>query len=700
MKKLVYLFISLFMCFSFASCLDIPDGKIDKIEKPTVKPEQPVEPGQPGEEEKPNIKEQFDCITIAEALELAAEAGTEGTAERYYVYGVIEEVENSTYGSMTIKDETGSIYVYGVYGKDETTRYDALDEKPVAGDEVVLYGKLKTYGETQEMDRGYLQAYTHVEVEIDDSDYAPKTVLEARKAEVGEKVKLTGVVARITYAYGMVPNGFYIVDNTNSIYVYGKDAAASVKIGNTVTVIGEKTYYILENEISAAEKHGYQGCCQIQNAIVLENDKKVSDFDKSWVQETTIKDIMETGLENNITTTIYKVNSLVKKVPGSGFVNYYFDDLDGVTGSYTYTSCSGSDFAWLDEFDGKVCTVYLSVINAKATAGGCVYRFVPILVTDENYKFDLKDAADFAIKYYVADQFLSTYEADPELEVLTTVENDLIGLTGVKVEYSSSNEKVAYFEEVEGKLYFHAGEAGKAVITVTATYEEYKSSKEIEITVDAPVEYETITVKEAINTPDDTEVIVRGVVLSSLVNQNGFYLIDETGVIAVTGLKEDIALLSVGDEVIVKGTKDHKVKEGYTGAGQINIYNSTILVNYYGNHDYSNSTFITGKTVEEFHELDCNEDHSTEIYVLKAIVIFEDKGYYTNCKLTSLDGSVSITLYSSSAKQYSFLEPFSGKEVEVELAACNWNSKTYYAGCVVSVTYDGQKVMNTLNFNE
>ena len=92
--------------------------------------------------------------------------------------------------------------------------------------------------------------------------------------------------------------------------------------------------------------------------------------------EYTIKEIMETPLSENMTTNIFKVNALVKKVPGNGFVNYYFNDIDGVTGSYTYTACNGSDFAWLDEFDGKICTVYLSPMNAKSTTSGCIYRFM------------------------------------------------------------------------------------------------------------------------------------------------------------------------------------------------------------------------------------------------------------------------------------------------------------------------------------
>ena len=110
----------------------------------------------------------------------------------------------------------------------------------------------------------------------------------------------------------------------------------------------------------------------MDDAIVISNDKGSADFDKSWITESTVKEIMDTPVTEDITAKIFKVNALVKKAPGNGFTNYYIDDIDGVTGSYVYTQCNGGDFGWLDEFDGKICTVYLVALNAKASTSGCV----------------------------------------------------------------------------------------------------------------------------------------------------------------------------------------------------------------------------------------------------------------------------------------------------------------------------------------
>lgn len=651
-------------------------------------------------ETESSIKDEFNCITIEEAISLATTAGENGTSEKFYVYGKIIEVSNSVYGSMTIEDETGSLYVYGVYSKDEETRYDELEDRPVVGDEVVLYGILKTYKNEPEMDRGYLQALKHNKTEVNINDYNSYSVSEARELESGEKVKLSGVVAQITYAFGEIPNGFYLVDNTGSIYVYDKDTAGQVRVGNTITIIGEKTYYILETEQTNANKYGYKGCCQIQDVTLVENDNEVTNYDKSWIEEKTIKEIMETDVSNNITTNIYKVTALVKKVEGTGFTNYYINDLDGTTGSYTYTACSGSDFAWLDEFDGKICTVYVSPINAKSTSSGCFYRFIPIEVVDEGYTFNESKGAEFALEYYANDQFIDKYESDPATLLLSSVNNELINLENVTLAYTSSNEDVIYFETTAKGVVFHTKELGVATVTITAKYKEYTAYSEIEIIVSTPIQYETITVKQAIDSADGTEVIVKGIVASSLVNQSGFYLIDETGVIAVVGAADDIALLSSGDEVIIKGTKSHKIKDGYKGAGQINIYNSTVLVNYYGNNEYSTKTFDDTKTLADLYNLSHLEDHSTDVYVVKAIIRVVETNYYTNIKIESVDGNTTLTLYCSSANQYSFLKEFDDKEVTLELAMCNWNAKDYYAGCVISVTYQGKKIVNTLNFNE
>ena len=643
-------------------------------------------------------KEEYPVITIAEALELCGEPGNV-TTERYYIRAIVDSILNPAYGQMRIKDETGTIDVYGTWSADGEIGYASFESKPVKGDEVLLHCILQNYNGTKEIKNARLIEFTPDAEKVDESDYTAMTIDEARDSAVETLVKVEGVVAQITYANGMKPSGVYLVDETNSIYVYDNDIAGQVSIGNKITVLGSKTYWILEKEQSAASKHGYNGCNQLEAATLVSNDKGYHEFDKSWIEETTVKEIMDTPVSEDITTTIYKVNSLVKKAPGNGFTNYYFNDIDGETGSYVYTQCNGGDFAWIDEFDGKICTVYLSVINAKSTDTGCVYRFLPVLIEDNGYTFNTDDAAEFAVKYYGVDQFAKVYEADPAMEMVTEVSSELLGFSGATLSYASSNEDVVCFTTENGVTTFHCGENGVAKVTITATYGEITYSEEVAIRVQEPIEYDALTVAEAITANIDTEVIVRGIVGPSVVNKNGFYLFGEDGsmiAVLVNDTAEFVGL-EIGHEIVLKGMRERYIKDdSYTTHGQTSIVDAEILVNYYGNHEYSTAKFVQA-TGQDFRALDVTVDYSTTVFVLTGKVEVTETAYYTSISFTS-DGQ-KITLYCSSANQYAFLKQFSGKEITLEVAACNWNDKTFWAGCALAVYTEDGKILNTLNFD-
>jgi len=476
------------------------------------------------------------------------------------------------------------------------------------------------------------------------------------------------------------------------------DAAQRVKIGNTVEIAGTKDYWILSDEQSSAEKFGYKGCNQLTDAILISNDNGNTAFDTSWIEATTVKDLLDTPVTEDITTKVYKVNALVKKVPGNGFTNYYFFDLDGETGAYTYTQCNGNDFAWLDEFDGKICTVYITALNAKSAASSCYFRLLPVAVIDEGFKFDLNKTAEHVLKYYAVDQFNPSYAANPELELITSVSSELLGFADAKITYTSDNEAAVKFTEKDGKLVLECLSEGKANVTVTVTYNGKSESQTVAIEVLAASTATGDTVKSAIDAAINDMVTIEGIVGPSLVNKDGFYLIDSTGLIAVV-VKDSATLadLQVGQKVVITGKRDRFHNGNGTWAGQTCITGATIDANFYGNHAYDTSNFVTDKTVSDFRNLDVTVDYSTTVFVFKATVVKVETQFYSQVKLS--DGKTEITLYCSGASQYSFLNQFAGQEITVEVAACNWNNKTYYAGCVLSATgADGVQVFNTLNF--
>ena len=640
------------------------------------------------------ISEGYEIITIEQAKAIAA-VTSDVTSERYYIHATVSSISNYTYGEMYIEDATGSISVYGTYSADGSLTFAQLEPKPYKGAEVLLYCTLKNFSGSLEVNNARLIAFKNKE--IDDSDYVDMSIDDIREVEAGTKVKVDGVVAQITYASGMVPNGVYLVDDTNSIYVYDGDLAGRVSIGNTITIMAEKAWWILADEQASAEKFGYKGCNQLDNAWLLANDEAVSEPNYNWVEETTVKAIMETPVTEDITSTIYKVNALISKSVGSGYINYYIDDLDGFTGSYVYTQANGSDLSWLEAYDGKICTVYLSVLNAKSSPTGCVWRFKVLKVEDNGFVFDKADAPQFAIDYHAVGQFAEKYTADPALELIASVSSELLGFENVAISYASDNTNVIYFEN--GVM--HTGSAyGTANVVITASLNGVTATKTIQITYEEAEEIDYITVAEAIATTPDTQVVVKGIIGPSVVNKDGFYLFSENGdVIAVLlKTKTDFANIEIGQEVILSGTRERYIKDdSYTSVGQTCIVDAEILVNNMGNHAYSTEKFITDSSIAEVANLDATVDYSTTVYVLTGTLTFPTGNGQP--AINDADGN-KVSFYCSGASQFSFLQAYVGQEVTLEVAICNWNSKTYWRGCAIAIRLaDGTKIVNSLNFD-
>ncbi|MBQ3203293.1 MAG: hypothetical protein IJB36_06610 [Clostridia bacterium] len=519
------------------------------------------------------------------------------------------------------------------------------------------------------------------------------TIAKARAAKAGSLVKVSGVVARITYSFGMKPAGLMLIDDTGSIYVYDANIASQVKVGNTITISGTKAFWVLDTEASNAAKFGYKGCNQIDSATLHAKSDNTSAFSTKGIPSATVKEIMDTPVTEDITAKVFKVTALVKKAPGQGFTNYYINDLDGTTGTYVYTQCNGSDFSWLDKFDGKICTVYLTPLNAKSSSAGCVWRFLPIDVKDEGFKPSSVNIAEHVVKYYGIPQFLTSYTGDPAMDLLSTVSGDLLQFKDAKLTYSSGDTKVATVSD----NVLHCLSTGKVTITVTGSYggKTYSEKITLNVTVSKPTE-QFPTVAEAIAAKVGDAVTVKGIVGPSLVNKVGFYLIDKSGVIAVETTKAVMETIEIGHEVVIEAKRGINTSGGKT-FGQTCLKEATIKVNYFGKHAYPTDAFKGEITVADFYALNVNTDYTTHVYTMKATVSLQETAYYTNLKLT--DGTNTITLYSSSANQYSWLKAYAGQEITVEIAPCNWNSKNYYAGCVLAViNADGSKTYNELNF--
>lgn len=713
-RKFLSLFLSVLSCATLVSC-----GEGNKTSAPSntgtvTTPSTPSAPSsKPSTDENNSSNEDEKKIyTIAELIAMMPSDGSV-TTERYYVKATIKSIDNADYGSMTIEDPTGTLSVYGTYSADGAKRYSELDEKPVKGDTVLLYRTIQNYqSKTPEIKSGWIIEFTKGTPSWSEDDYKEMTIGEAREAAVDSLVKVTGVVSRITFANGMKPNGFIIVGDNSSIYVYDNQIAIEVAVGNKITLLAKKTMFIASKEASSAKKFGYKGACQLIDGHLLSNDESTNDLDLSFAQEKTVKEVIETSPSANITSLIYHSNALIKRVQkeGQSFVNYYIDDLDGKTGSYVYTACDGKDFAWMDQYDGKICSVYYTALNAKSTSTGVLFRFLPIKIEDNNYQFDKAEAPKFAVEYYGLEQFDTSYSADPEKEMLTSVTSDLLNFGTATLSYSSNNTALAYFENGEdGKVIFHinSGSEGTATITVTGHLDgQTDFSKSMDIKITKPVDVSSaVNVKAAIDASKGTELLVKGVIGPSLVNKNGFYLIDETGSLAVVmNSTDEFNGLQIGQTVYIKGKRDlfASARNGTPSYFESCMTGCQIVKNEFGNEDYSTASFIKGKTLADLIALPVTDNyHTAEVYVITAGLKFVSTKNYSNAYLK--DGDSEMRLYCTNASsQYQWINPYvdDTKTYTMEVAVCNWNNKNYYTACLLSITdSNGNKVMNTLNFN-
>lgn len=714
-RKFLSLFLSVLSCATLVSCGEGNNTSAPSNTGTVTTPSTPSAPSsKPSTDENNSSKNEDEkkIYTIAELIAMMPSDGSV-TTERYYVKAEIKSIDNADYGAMTIEDPTGTLSVYGTYSSDGAKRYSELDEKPVKGDTVLLYGTIQNYqSKTPEIKSGWIIEFTKGIPSWSEDDYTEMTIGEAREAAVDSLVKVTGVVSRITFANGMKPNGFIIVGDNSSIYVYDNQIAIEVAVGNKITLLAKKTMFIASKEASSAKKFGYKGACQLIDGHLLSNDEATNDLDLSFAQEKTVKEVIETSPSDNITSLIYHSNALIKKVQkeGQSFVNYYIDDLDGKTGSYVYTACDGKDFAWMDQYDGKICSVYYTALNAKSTSTGVLFRFLPIKIEDNNYQFDKAEAPKFAVEYYGLEQFDTSYSADPEKEMLTSVTSDLLNFGTATLSYSSNNTALAYFENGEdGKVIFHinSGSEGTATITVTGHLDgQTDFSKSMDIKITKPVDVSSaVNVKAAIDASKGTELLVKGVIGPSLVNKNGFYLIDETGSLAVVmNSTDEFNGLQIGQTVYIKGKRDlfASARNGTPSYFESCMTGCQIVKNEFGNEDYSTASFIKGKTLADLIALPVTDNyHTAEVYVITAGLKFVSTKNYSNAYLK--DGDSEMRLYCTNASsQYQWINPYvdDTKTYTMEVAVCNWNNKNYYTACLLSITdSNGNKVMNTFNFN-
>ena len=226
----------------------IADGKLNLIvptKKTTVTITVTVTCGDVTETKEFTINLSKTITTLTDAAAIgAAQAHNTYTTEKYIIAGIIKEVYSAQYGNMYLVDEFGNVFtVYGTYSADGTTRYDAMESKPVAGDYVVIIGSLGQYNGTAQMKNGWIQSFT-TPITIPAANELGNTFEKNQYTE--DKKVITGEITEVqntTYGNVVIKDA-----EGNSILVYGLYSANGVVrydametkpvVGDTITVLG------------------------------------------------------------------------------------------------------------------------------------------------------------------------------------------------------------------------------------------------------------------------------------------------------------------------------------------------------------------------------------------------------------------------------------------------------------------------------
>lgn len=502
------------------------------------------------------------------------------------------------------------------------------------------------------------------------------TIKAVKEFKEGQEVYLKAVVAFVVYGTTKnIPVGFYLYDHTDAIYVYSYDFAEVVEAGDEVVLEGNFTSYIDESSASSAAYAGYTGARQVVPTS-CEVVSKGNELPTEFIEETSIAALCDIPVSENITSNVYKVVAKINRSQGNGFVNYYFNDLNGVDSYYAYTTANGADLEWLNVYDGQVRECIIAIQNCKLSASGNFWRIVPLQILDEVEVSD-ETYAEYALDRLEM-QFASHYSAVCNFDVVAVEEL----LEGSKVSYTSLSEGCVITAVEEGynvELDFSTDEVEMNVV-ITLEYNGVTYNREVSFTCksERPT-FDTISIEESRLVAKGEKVLIEGYIIGFLYMKGastpaGFELIDETSSTAVFISTEvtsetDINKLKVGEYVVVEGYSDlYQPRDDYKHAGSIRLNNAEVLYHDWMEHEIP-SEWIEEKSMKDLVQNPSTNNISNKVYKT-TMYVEKSTGNYSNYYIHDInDPSLSMIVYSQNSTssgpgEYAWLEQYAGKCVE------------------------------------
>ena len=484
------------------------------------------------------------------------------------------------------------------------------------------------------------------------------TLADAKQGKKGNYYYVYGIVAQFTYGYGSGSSGnakvgFYLVDNTSSMYIYCGSGLENVQIGNAVLVNGTIDYFISQQEAGAGAEIGYLGAQQIKADFVEVIDGGYTEIPDVGIETKTIKELATQDFRKlDLSGTIFRVNATVTHSTVSGTEVYYFNDPSMDYSLYTYSTISGAEFGWLNEYVNKTYEWTIAVHSLRSRDEA--WRIIPIEAFLEVTISD-EDIAGYALDR-LEKQFNDSYNSTTSIKLLDHDEK----LESAIVTYSTDSTDNSISTTNDGTfLNIDASKTGTFNLTISLEYngKTYTRVKTINV-VEKPA-FDGIAIADVQNAEENAVVKIKGIYVRTAANVNGIYVADETGILAVyytASFKPEDYL--IGEELVFEGTVVTDFTNNGTHPGYKRLSNATLLSNDSTVHEW-NKDIVTGeKTVSEL--LQGSDDLVNNIYKVEGKVVNYVSSYYTNKRFYDPNEESYLTLYCGNASQIAWLDDYEG----------------------------------------
>ena len=268
---------------------------------------------------------------------------------------------------------------------------------------------------------------------------------------------------------------YIVADETGSVVVYDKNNTipATTVVGDRLEITGKTDLYYGAFQVVPTEVRVLSNGQQSPEGYIIKG-KTLADF-ALLEGETVYTTEQTTALSSNT----YELEGYIVKSSGTDYVNYYFQDAlsDEKVSLSFYTTHSGSDYAYLDEYVGAKVKLNFTIFGSNS----------------KNTSLRGTNCGDITV----------IEEASPAMEVNTATlkGDDVTGAVKIKATVSALTQRGFMITDSEGSAYVYATATDLKVgnvVLVEGTKDSYNNATRIANATYTILEGETAVMPEAV----------------------------------------------------------------------------------------------------------------------------------------------------------------------------------------------------------